>query len=131
MKKIIFVFLSLFLSASLIISSENVPMDLLDFSATWCVPCRKMDPVIEKLAADFKVLKIDIDKNPDLMKQYGVTKVPTIIILKKGLVYETFVGITSEDRLRNSLNKAKMVEMTYYENPNLIRKFFQIFKVIN
>ena len=88
MKKIIFVMMTLLISTSLIFSGENDGVDLLDFGATWCIPCRKMDPIIDSISKDFKVLKIDIDKNVDLMKKYNVTKVPTMIVLKDGKVYE-------------------------------------------
>ena len=57
---------------------------LLDFYATWCGPCKMLSPIIDELSEDrsLEVVKIDIDKNEDLVKEFGIMSVPTIVLLK-------------------------------------------------
>lgn len=61
---------------------------LVDFFATWCGPCKMMSPVLDdvknKLGNEVRILKIDVDKNPDVSNQFKIRGVPTIILFKKG-----------------------------------------------
>lgn len=75
---------------------------LVDFYATWCMPCKMMSPTIEKIAKEHesvKVLKIDIDKNQQLAIKYNVMSIPTIMIFKNGEGVKTFVGVTGEEEI--------------------------------
>lgn len=61
---------------------------LVDFYATWCGPCKSMQPILEdvsrQLGDQVKVIKVDVDKNPDAANKYQVRGVPTLILFKKG-----------------------------------------------
>ena len=61
---------------------------LVDFYATWCGPCRAMAPVLDQLKKDFgsqiRVIKIDVDKNPQIANRLKIRGVPTFILFKKG-----------------------------------------------
>jgi thioredoxin 1 len=76
---------------------------LVDFTATWCGPCRLMAPIVDQLAEEFQgrvvVGKLDIDQNGALAGQYGVMAVPTLIVFKAGEPAFRQVGLTSKDAL--------------------------------
>lgn len=82
---------------------------MVDFWATWCMPCKAMAPVIDEIAAQtkgkVKVGKLDIDKNGPVANQYGIQAIPTILIFKDGQLVETLVGIQSKAALINALSK--------------------------
>jgi thioredoxin 1 len=81
---------------------SSVPV-LVDFTATWCGPCRALAPIIEKVADDYqgkvKVGKIDIDETPEITKDYGVRSVPTIIIFEGGQKTGQQVGLTTQEKI--------------------------------
>ena len=77
---------------------------LLDFTATWCGPCKALAPVVEKLAGTtqgvLRVGKIDIDDAPEVSRKYGIRGAPTILVFKDGKEAARHVGVTTEKRLR-------------------------------
>lgn len=85
-------------------SSEPV---LVDFSATWCGPCKVLEPILEKLAASaggrFRVAKVDIDESPETARRFGVRGAPTLVVLKNGKEVARHLGVTSEARIRELL----------------------------
>jgi thioredoxin 1 len=80
---------------------------LVDFWASWCPPCRAMNPSIEALAEDFKVCKVNIDTNQELAARYDVSSVPTLLIFKGGQIVARHVGVTPEATLRAELQKLR------------------------
>jgi thioredoxin 1 len=82
---------------------------MVDFWATWCVPCRAMAPVIEEIAGQtigkVKVGKVDIDQNGPLANRFGIQSIPTVLIFKDGRLVETFIGVQSKAALVNALSK--------------------------
>jgi thioredoxin 1 len=73
---------------------------LVDFWASWCPPCRAMNPTIEALAREFKVCKVNVDTNQELAAKYSISSIPALLIFKDGEVVARHVGVTSEATLR-------------------------------
>jgi thioredoxin 1 len=78
---------------------------LVDFWATWCPPCRAMNPTIEALARDFKVCKVNVDTNQELAGHYGISSIPALLIFKGGQIAARHVGVTPEATLRAELER--------------------------
>ena len=69
---------------------------LIDFWAEWCGPCKEIGPILDEIADEMKdkikVVKINIDENPNIPNKYGVQSIPTMIIFKKGAPISTKIG---------------------------------------
>lgn len=85
---------------------ESAEPVLVDFWASWCPPCRAMNPTIEALANQYKVAKVNIDTNQPLAARYNVTSIPAFFIFKGGKVVAQHVGVTPEATLRAELEQA-------------------------
>lgn len=76
---------------------------LVDFGAVWCGPCKMLDPIVDELADEWqdnvKVVKLDIDHNPDIAIQYHVMGVPTLMVFKDGQVQERITGYQPKDKI--------------------------------
>ena len=78
---------------------------LIDFFATWCGPCRMVSPLIDEIAeerSDVKVCKVDVDEQGELAAQFGVSSIPTLVVVKSGKVTAQNIG---------AVPKPKIVEM--------------------
>jgi thioredoxin 1 len=73
---------------------------LVDFWAPWCGPCRMVGPIIdrvgEKAAGKAKVFKVNVDENPQVSQQYGISSIPTVMVFRQGSVDKTYVGVQQE-----------------------------------
>jgi thioredoxin 1 len=78
---------------------------LVDFWASWCAPCRAMNPTIEALAREFKVCKVNVDTNQELAGKYSISSIPALLIFKDGQVVARHVGVTSEATLRADMRR--------------------------
>ncbi len=76
---------------------------LVDFWASWCAPCRAMEPVLEAIAKDYKVCKVNVDTNQELAARYGLSSIPALLIFKDGKIVARHVGVTPEAALRAEL----------------------------
>lgn len=83
---------------------------LVDFYATWCGPCQMLKPMLEKLLPDYDLVlaKVDIDENPDLAQEYGVSGVPDVRIVINGVVQTGFVGVLPEPKLREMMARLQV-----------------------
>ena len=80
---------------------------LVDFSATWCGPCKKLEPVVHEIAAEFsgrvKVVKVDVDQSPATAAKFAVMSVPTLIFFRDGQVRDQHLGVLSRQQLADKL----------------------------
>jgi len=76
---------------------------LVDFTAAWCGPCKMLDPVVKQLAQDWdgkvKIVKLDVDRNPNLAMQYQVLGMPTLLLFVNGQPSQRVSGYLPKDRL--------------------------------
>ena len=87
------------LALALVLSGAGETV-LLEFSAAWCGPCRSVAPTVERLAAEgYPIRPVDVDREPQLARQYGVTGVPCFVLLVDGREADRLMGAASYDRL--------------------------------
>ena len=83
---------------------------LVDFTATWCVPCKAMSPLVDQLAEEYKgrlrVAKVDVDTASQVAMNYGIRSVPTLLLFKGGAVVGQHVGKISREKLKEFVGKA-------------------------
>jgi len=76
---------------------------IVDFSAVWCGPCKMLDPVVQQLAGEWngkiKVVKVDVDHNPNLAMQYQVMSVPTLVLFVDGQPKERMIGFKPKNQI--------------------------------
>ncbi len=76
---------------------------IIDLWADWCVPCKRLAPIVEEIAMEYggklKVTKLDVDANPRTPEIYNVTGIPTLLVFKGGVLVNTIVGFMPKDKL--------------------------------
>ena len=78
---------------------------LVDFWATWCGPCRMQAPILEKLSEELsedelKILKIDVDENPETARAFGIMSIPTLLFKKDGQVVKQVAGVHTAAQIK-------------------------------
>jgi thioredoxin 1 len=80
---------------------------LVDYWAEWCGPCRQVAPVLEAIAAEhgdkIDIVKLNVDKNPEVTRRYGILNIPTLGVFQNGQVVKELVGARSKSALLNEL----------------------------
>ncbi len=82
---------------------------MVDFWAAWCGPCKAIAPVLEELAGEYdgkaKIVKINVDDNPQIASQFGIRSIPTLMVFKDGERVDTVMGLQPKDQLATVLDK--------------------------
>ena len=82
--------------------SAELPV-LVDFTATWCGPCKMVAPIVEELHGEWqgkvKVVQCDADLNPNLLARYGILGIPTLMLFRGGEVKERITGFQPKNKL--------------------------------
>ena len=81
---------------------------LVDFYATWCGPCKMQSPIIDSLKeerSDIKVIKVDVDKEEDVARTYGIMSIPTLMLFKDGKEVAKNVGFMPKEVLTDWINE--------------------------
>ncbi len=101
--------------AEIILSSSNFEQEVLksdvpvlvDFWATWCGPCRMLAPTVAKIAEEqkgkIKVCKLDVDEEPGIAAQFGISSIPTLMVFKNGSVARRSVGVQPKSAIEDML----------------------------
>jgi thioredoxin 1 len=84
------------------VEKSTLPV-ILDFNAEWCVPCKRMAPILEKLATEWAgkavFYQIDADENTDLVMKFGIMSIPTIVMIKNGIETQRTTGLQNREKL--------------------------------
>lgn len=86
---------------------ENDKFVLVDFYAPWCGPCMKQVPILEELAnsrgLEYDIIKINIEEAPDIVNNYEINAVPTLMIFKDGKLKKRIVGFMKKEEINNMM----------------------------
>jgi thioredoxin 1 len=92
------------------LSDSKTPI-VVDFWATWCGPCRLIAPVLQEIleeqAEAVRIVKVDVDNNPELSNRFEIRNIPTLLFFKGGELKDRVVGLTSKADLISRLNALK------------------------
>ena len=81
---------------------------LVDFFASWCGPCKMLDPVLREIAeenGEVTVAKVNIDQQPELAAEYGIRSIPTLLFFKDGEVADRITGVAAKSAIASKLDE--------------------------
>jgi thioredoxin 1 len=83
---------------------------LVDFFAEWCPPCKMLSPILENLEKEYKervvFTKVNVDACPLVAQKFGINPIPNVILLKEGKQADSFIGLRSEEEIKNWLENS-------------------------
>ncbi len=90
--------------------NDNEKLVLIDFYAFWCEPCIMLNPVIARIADDYKdnveVYRVDVDKNPEVADEYKITNIPTLVFQKQDEIKNNIIGYRSYEQLEKEVKNS-------------------------
>ena len=88
--------------------NSSIPV-LVDFWAEWCVPCKRLIPIIEDLSLEYsgriKIMKLNVDSAPDIAARYGISGIPALYLFHKGETVDNSVGVQPKDKIKEMMDK--------------------------
>ena len=94
---------------------NNEELTIIDFSATWCMPCRMLAPILEQVADkmdNVNFYNLDIDDNEDIAKRYRIFSVPTLLAFKEGKMIDSLVGLNSYEDVLNFVKRCEATDVS-------------------
>ena len=88
---------------------KSTKPSLVDFWAEWCMPCKKIEPLLDQLSEEFKdkinFFKVNVDENPSLAAEYGIRGIPALFLFKNGEIVEKIIGVVGKKEILKKLKK--------------------------
>lgn len=87
---------------------------IVDFWAEWCPPCKMLAPILEDVAQEYvgrvNIAKINVDQNPVIASEYGISAIPTLLFFSKGELVDRVAGAVPKQALRDAIKKSFQIE---------------------
>jgi len=83
--------------------TKKEDIQVLRFHASWCAPCKKMEPIVKNVVEQFdnvELINIDVDYETDIATEYKIRSIPTFVIVKNGTEVNRLIGATSQEKFR-------------------------------
>ena len=78
---------------------------LVDFYADWCGPCRMLAPVLDDLSEEYKILKVEVEDNPEIANEFDIMSVPTLVLFEDGKPVDNMTGFAPKEKIEEFMNK--------------------------